>query len=157
VGEGEEQGRKEPEAAAEASARGEASADEQVVRLCRSLRRQATVLVVVAVLGVTAAGPLLIFAPREVLLVLVPLLFALEFGLGFVLSGKLMALSLARHHDKLREDLARQHEETRQTIVTRWLSLDADQRRQLRAKFPDIDWKMIDGLAGTDGEQETKH
>ena len=131
--------------------------EEALRRLHRSLRRRIFAALTLAILGVVGAGGLLIFAPREHLLILLPLLLALEFVCGFVLSGKLMTLALARHHDKLRGELLGQQEATRKALVARWMSLEPGQRDELRARFPDVDWSAIDGLAGSGGGDGTKH
>jgi len=126
-------------------------------RFYRSVRWRVFALVALAAAGIVGAGALLLLASLEVSLVLVPLLLAVEFGCGFLLAGRLMALALARHHDRLRAELLAQQEQTRQALVDRWRSLDAEQRDGLRRRFPDVDWNAIDDLAGTTAEAITRH
>jgi|GEM_PF-3096579 len=126
-------------------------------RFCRSTRWRVFAIVAVAGAGIVGAGALLLLASLEVALVFVPLLLAVEFGCGFLLAGRLMALALARHHDRLRAELLAQQEQTRQALVDRWRSLDAEQRADLRRRFPNVDWTAIDDLAGTTAEVVTRH
>ncbi len=135
----------------------EADLEAQLSGIRRSLRARAAVFLAAAALLVLLAGPALLLAPREALLIGVPLAFAIEFALGFALSGKLMALSVTRHHERLRAELAGQQEQARKALVGRWLSLNAEERTGLRGRFPDLDWEMIDRLAGVEGENSTKH
>ncbi|MBI5488690.1 MAG: hypothetical protein HY905_15255 [Deltaproteobacteria bacterium] len=123
----------------------------------RMLRWRVFFVLAGAILSVFAAGALLLLAPMEYALIGIPALLVAEFVLGFVLSGKLLALALARHHERLRDDLLRQQDETKRSLVERWRSLDAADRDRLRERFPDVDWSAIDGLAGTGSEPETKH
>lgn len=138
-----------PEGAAEAGA--------ALERFYRSIRWRVFALVTAAVTGIVGTGALLILASLEVALVVVPLLLVVEFACGFLLSGRLMALALARHHDRLRAELLAQQEQTRRALVDRWRSLGAEQREGLRRRFPDVDWGAIDDLAGTAAEASTKH
>jgi len=130
---------------------------DQLDDVYRSLRLRVFLVLLVAVLAVFATGALLLLAPQEYLVIGVPLVLVLEFLCGFLLAGKMMALALARHHERLREQLVQQQEQTKQTLVARWLSLDSGERDRLREKFPDVDWNAIDGLAGTAGGAQTKH
>jgi hypothetical protein len=124
----------------------------------RSLQVRIFLVLFVAILALFATALLVLVAvPQEYLLIGVPALLVVEFACGFLLSGKMMALALARHHERLRDQLVAQQEETKKTLVARWLSLDAAERERLREKFPDVDWTAIDGLAGTDGRPGTKH
>ena len=129
----------------------------EVQGIFRVLRWRVFFVLAGAILAVFAAGSLLLLAPMEYALIGIPSLLVAEFVLGFLLSGKLLALALARHHERLRDDLVRQQEETKQTLVDRWRSLDAADRDRLRERFPDVDWNSIDGLAGTPAEPGTKH
>ena len=130
---------------------------DQLDDVYRSLRLRVFLVLLVAVLAVFATGALLLLAPQEYLVIGVPLVLVIEFLCGFLLAGKMMALALARHHERLREQLVQQQEQTKQTLVARWLSLDSGERDRLREKFPDVDWNAIDGLAGTAGGAQTKH
>jgi low affinity Fe/Cu permease len=130
---------------------------EPLPEIYRSLRWQVFLVLLVAVLAVFATGALLLLAPQEYLVIGVPVVLVLEFLCGFLLAGKMMALALARHHERLREQLVQQQEQTKKTLVARWLSLDSAERDRLREKFPDVDWNAIDGLAGTAAEPQTKH
>ena len=94
----------------------------EVQGIFRVLRWRVFFVLSGAILGVFAAGALLLLAPMEYALVGIPSLLVGEFVLGFLLSGKLLALALARHHERLRDDLVRQQEETKQTLVDRWRS-----------------------------------
>jgi hypothetical protein len=122
-----------------------------------SLRLRIFLALTLAIFAVVGSGILILVGPREVLLLAVPALLLVEFGCGFFLSGRLMALALARHHDRLRTELVQQQEDTKKVLVTRWLSLEPGEREKLREKFPDVDWNAIDGLAGTAAEAQTKH
>jgi hypothetical protein len=136
---------------------GAAEADASLLRLYRSIRLRVFLILALATSSIVGTGALLLLASLEVTLVLVPLLLVVEFACGFMLSGRLMALALARHHDRLRSELLVQQEQTRRALVDRWRSLDAEQREGLRQRFPDVDWNAIDDLAGTVAEVGTKH
>ncbi|MBI5499144.1 MAG: hypothetical protein HY907_02805 [Deltaproteobacteria bacterium] len=123
----------------------------------RTLRWRVFFVLAAAILAVFATGALLLLAPMEYALIGIPALLVAEFVLGFVLSGKLLALALARHHERLRDDLVRQQDETRRSLVERWRSLDAADRDRLRERFPDVDWGAIDALVGTGPGPGTKH
>ncbi|NMC69378.1 MAG: hypothetical protein GYA57_04830 [Myxococcales bacterium] len=135
----------------------EAGGGMEMERFYRSTRWRVFAIVTLAAAGIVGAGALLLLASLEWALVLVPLLLAMEFGCGFLLAGRLLALALARHHDRLRGELLAQQEQTRRALVDRWRSLDAEQREGLRRRFPDVDWGAIDDLAGTAAEAVTKH
>lgn len=125
--------------------------------LYRSVRWRVFAIVVVAVTAFVATGGLMLLVPLEVCLVVIPILLAVEFACGFLLSGRLMALALARHHERLRAELLAQQERTRRALVERWRSLDPEEREGLRRRFPDVDWDAIDDLAETEAETTTKH
>jgi len=134
-----------------------AEAEVALERVYRSIRWRVFLILTLATTAIVATGALLLLASLEVTLVVVPLLLVVEFACGFVLSGRMMALALARHHDRLRTELLAQQEQTRRALVDRWRSLDVEQREGLRRRFPDVDWSAIDDLAGTVAEAGTKH
>jgi len=133
------------------------SAERALRHVYGSLRLRIFLVLTLAVFAVVGSGIIVLVGAREVLLIVVPVLLLVEFVCGFFLSGRLMALSLARHHDRLRVELVQQQEETKKVLVARWLSLEPGEREKLREKFPDVDWNAIDGLAGTVAEAQTKH
>jgi len=133
------------------------SAEQALRHVYGSLRLRIFLALTLAIFAVVGSGILILVGVPEVLLLVVPVLLLVEFGCGFFLSGRLMALALARHHDKLRTELVLQQEETKKVLVSRWLSLEPGEREKLREKFPDVDWNAIDGLAGTAAEAQTKH
>ena len=135
----------------------DAELQEQIRSLRRSLRIRAGLLVAAAVGLVLAAGPAILFASHEVLLVALPLVLVIEFALGFAAAGRLTALALTQQHEELRQELAAKQDSARRELVTRWLSLNTEERTALRGRFPDLDWDMIDRMAGTEGEGSTRH
>ena len=141
----------------EPAATAEAEAEAALQRVYRSIRWRVFAILTLATTAIVATGALLLLSALEVTLVIVPLLLVVEFACGFMLSGRLMALALARHHDRLRTELLAQQDQTRRALVDRWRSLDAGQREGLRNRFPDVDWSAIDDLAGTVAEAGTKH
>ncbi|MBN1769911.1 MAG: hypothetical protein JXB32_01520 [Deltaproteobacteria bacterium] len=146
-----------PELGSLAEPAGGAEAQDALERVYRSIRWRVFGILTLATTAIVATGALLLLASLEVTLVLVPLLLVIEFASGFMLSGRLMALALARHHDRLRTELLAEQEQTRRALVERWRSLGVEQREGLRRRFPDVDWGAIDDLAGTVAEAGTKH
>lgn len=134
-----------------------ATLEGHIRRIQQALRLRIAIYLGLGLVFVLLVGPAILLLPREILLVGIPLVLVVEFAVGFVLSGKLMALSITRHHDRLRSELIAQQDRARKALVGRWLSLDPAERSVLRGKFPDLDWDMIDRLAGTDGEGSTRH
>lgn len=135
----------------------ETALEDQLRVIRRSLRVRIALLLGLAVLFILCAGPAILLGPREALLIGLPLALVVEFALGFSLSGKMMALSIAQHHDRLRAELVSQQGRATKALVDRWQSLDATERSALRVRFPDMDWDAIDRLAGTDTDRATKH
>jgi hypothetical protein len=148
---------RDPEQPGEVGHEAAESAEQALRHVYVALRLRIFLALTLAIFAVVGSGILILVGPREVLLLAVPALLLVEFGCGFFLSGRLMALALARHHDRLRTELVQQQEDTKKVLVTRWLSLEPDEREKLREKFPDVDWNAIDGLAGTAAEAQTKH